>query len=50
MKDNEDPTLLERVDAAEESSSIKRVGLLAAAVLGLLFAVATVYLRVIHLQ
>ena len=41
-------TLIERLQTAESRRSFRRIGFIAAAILALLFAVASVYLGVIH--
>ncbi|MBZ0209735.1 MAG: hypothetical protein K8F92_08770 [Hyphomicrobium sp.] len=41
-------TLIERLQTAHGRSSLKRIGFVAAAILAVIFAVAAVYLGVIH--
>lgn len=42
------PTLIERLQTAKSKRSVKRIGFVAAAILALIFAIASVYLGVIH--
>lgn len=42
-------TLIERLQTTESKRSFKTIGFVAAAILALLFAVAAVYLGVVHL-
>lgn len=48
MTEHEHHTLEEQVDAAERNPYVKKAGLLAAAVLALIFAAAMVYLGLVH--